>query len=514
MPRARDARARVRALFLACVVLATRGARASDAKADARGRALALERWARTPTRRWDAAAREEDAKTAARVSESIRIVAEARGAGRGVATTRNVSAGELLAEVPLEKCLCAASARMDARLWRAIGASGASGDAILAAHVLREAFDAGSKSAYWPWLRLLPRDVDSTVGWNEDELSELSGSNVVVFTRAIKAQWRMEYDALDVPTLGEKFPDVFGGERAAHYTFDKFTWARFIIWSRAIDLSTESAEAPTIRVLVPLLDMANHAPGGKLRPEWDARSNAVKVYAASAFREHTELRFNYDTKPSQYFLLQYGFIPETNPAECVEATVRVSDHDSLRDAKEELLRLHGLDPKKRNFEWKPRSIDYDLLAATRVITMDEAEMSDATSLTLAVSGASVSAKNDARTKAVLLKSLASFLESYTTTLAEDNEYVARVDDESNDEPLPGKRKRFAVLLRMREKQILLASADALFKELPDEDQELVKSTCEEIFMNEFDACMTRANGTVFASYEKKTEEERVDESS
>ena len=68
----------------------------------------------------------------------------------------------------------------------------------MLGARVLREALDAGSKSAYWPWLRLLPRDVDSTVGWNEDELSELSGSNVVVFTRAIKAQWRMEYDALD----------------------------------------------------------------------------------------------------------------------------------------------------------------------------------------------------------------------------------------------------------------------------------------------------------------------------
>ena len=97
-PRARAARARVRALFLACVVLATRGARASDAKADARGRALALERWARTPTRRWDAAAREEDATTAARVSESSRIVAEARGAGRGVATTRTLGAGGRLA--------------------------------------------------------------------------------------------------------------------------------------------------------------------------------------------------------------------------------------------------------------------------------------------------------------------------------------------------------------------------------------------------------------------------------
>jgi len=214
MPRARassSSRARL-ARVLACVVVATRGARASDARADARARVVAFERWARAPTRRWDAPANERAATTRARVSDSIRVVAEARGAGRGVATTRNVSAGELLATVPLEKCLSAASARTDAGLWRAMGGSGASGDAILAAHVLREAFDAGSKSAYWPWLRLLPRDVDSTVGWNEDELSELSGSNVVVFTRAIKAQWRMEYDALDVPSLGEKFPGVFGG--------------------------------------------------------------------------------------------------------------------------------------------------------------------------------------------------------------------------------------------------------------------------------------------------------------
>ena len=55
------------------------------------------------------------------------------------------------------------------------------------------------------------------------------------------------------------------------------------------------------------------------------------------------------------------------------------------------------------------------------------------------------------------------------------------------DEPFPGKRKRFAVMLRMTEKRILLSSADAVFKEFPDEDEDLVKSTCEEIFTVEVD---------------------------
>lgn len=35
---------------------------------------------------------------------------------------------------------------------------------------------------------------------------------------------------------------------------------------------------------------------------------------------------------------------------------------------------------------------------------------------------------------------------------------------------------------------------------------------CEEIFMNEFDVCMMCVNGMVFVLYEKKIEEERVDE--
>ena len=422
-------------------------------------------------------------------------------GLGRGLYAKKNITKGALLLEVPLEKCLSTASARADGTFGEAFGEleRGATTNAMLAMHLLRQAYGLRGDSAYWPWLKLLPREVDSTLGWTEKELDEIEGSNLGAFTSAVKAQWRAEYDALNVTHLRRTYPDVFGGKHASYYTFEKFIWAMFVVWSRAIDLSTGSEDAPTARVMVPFLDMANHSPAKKLVPAWDAQKNAIKVYAASNFTENLEIRFNYDAKPSQYFLLQYGFIPENNPAECVEVTLRVADNDPLRDIKETLLEKHGLNPKTRNFEWKPVGIDADLLAATRVISMNEDEANDPTSVMLAIAGASVSARNDAHTKAVLLKSIASFLEGYGTTLKEDNVYVKAKANSTN---LPSKRKRFALLLRMREKIILLSSANALFKELPDEDSELVIDSCRYAFYNEYDACMARARGETFRKFE------------
>ena len=423
-------------------------------------------------------------------------------GLGRGLYAKTNITKGTLLLEVPLEKCLSTASARADGAFGEAVGEAlerGATTNAMLAMHLLRQAYGLRDDSAYWPWLKLLPREVDSTLGWTEKELEEIEGSNLGAFTSAVKAQWRAEYDALNVKYLRRTYPDVFGGRHASFYTFEKFTWAMFVVWSRAIDLRTGSEDAPTARVVVPFLDMANHSPLTKLVPAWDVQKNAIKVYAASNFTENLEIRFNYDAKPSQYFLLQYGFIPEHNAAECVEVTLRIADSDPLRDIKERLLDKHGLNPKSRNFEWKPVGIDADLLAATRIISMNEDEAHDPTSVTLAIAGASVSARNDAHTKAVLLKSIASFLEGYSTTLKEDNAYVKA---KTNSSRLPSKRKRFALLLRIREKIILLSSANALFKELPDENQQLVIDSCRYAFYKEYDACMARASGETFRKFE------------
>lgn len=439
----------------------------------------------------------EEWAHTRVPGARDVEVVAIA-GLGRGLRARKAFARGDVVVEAALGTCASLASARADEKLMRALESVKASAEAVLAMHVLREVYDFHEASAYWPWLASLPRDVDSTAGWTEEELDELEGSNVVAFTRAVKEEWRAEYDALNVTNLSLAYADVFGGEKAEYYTFERFTWAKYIVWSRAIDVRTGSDDGTTARILVPILDMANHSPLTKLVPELDAERKTVRVYAASDFAENVEIRFNYDAKPSQYFLLQYGFIPENNPSECVEVTLRVAAGDPLREAKEDLLKNHGLDPRTRNFEWKPVGIDVDLLAATRVIAMNDDEINDPTSVALAIAGASVSARNDAHTKAVLLKSISSFLEGYKTTLREDTVYVR-----SRGTNLPSKRKRFAVLLRMREKIILLSSANALFIELPDEDQELVIGACRHAFYSEYDACMSRANGSAFRKYER-----------
>ena len=84
---------------------------------------------------------------------------------------------------------------------------------------------------------------------------------------------------------------------------------------------------------MVPLLDMVNHgyehrpvddiaagSAGGRdmgvaLKPGWDASRGMVVIKAGVPFPgPGYEIRFNYGDKPSQYVLLQYGFVPLNNP--------------------------------------------------------------------------------------------------------------------------------------------------------------------------------------------------------
>jgi hypothetical protein len=69
-------------------------------------------------------------------------------------------------------------------------------------------------------------------------------------------------------------------------------------------------------------------------------------------------VRFNYGDKPSQYVLLQYGFVPMNNPSECVEVALHLKKTDPLRREKLALLAKHDLSPRERNFHFFPRRVD------------------------------------------------------------------------------------------------------------------------------------------------------------
>ena len=83
----------------------------------------------------------------------------------------------------------------------------------------------------------------------------------------------------------------------------------------------------------------------------------------------------------------------------------------------QELLRQFGLDTRVRNLSFLPGSIDPDLLAAVRIQVLDEAELASPFLARSVAEGASISARNDARAREVLLHACDTMLGRYGTTL-------------------------------------------------------------------------------------------------
>lgn len=321
-------------------------------------------------------------------------------GRGRGVVTTRDVTRGETLMELPLLKCLSTASARGSAigPALAAITSRNVTIDAVIALHLLHELHVQKARSPWWPWLSILPRDIESPVLWLPKELAQLEGSNLIGFRDAVLKGWSDQRAAL-VPSLTRQFPHLFPEQ---HFRASRFVWAMACVWSRAAEIPVSAADRPadgpaggggsrarSMRVVVPLLDMFNHGyeyradgdgdggwerggDGGgggggaaaALKPVFYASRGMVVVKAGVSFPgPGYEIRFNYGHKPSQYVLLQYGFVPMNNPDECVEVALHMKKTDKLRREKLALLAKHDLSAKDRNFHFFPRRLDADLLA-------------------------------------------------------------------------------------------------------------------------------------------------------
>ena len=476
-------------------------------------------------------------------------------GRGRGLVTSARVEKGETLLSLPLLKCMSTASARRS-KLAPALAELSANGtalsiDAVLALHLLHELHVRGERSHWWPYVSALPKDVGSPVLWAPKELAQLEGSNLVGFRDAVLRGWIAERDAL-FPELSRAFPDAFPEE---HFRASNWAWAMSIVWSRAAHVpvagTTRSpptrdpkekasrTNAKTILALVPLFDMINHgyARGtgiGSRHAADDAPAvtisfvesrGAVVVSAGVPFRgPGEEIRFNYGEKPSQYAFLQYGFVPRFNPDECVEVAPRMGKKDPLRRRKREVLAKHGLSPSARNFHFFPNRIDRDLLAATRVQVATEAELDDPRAVAAAVAGGVVSARNEAVTRATLLKAAHELLLRYPTSLAQDLATMEAFLDQNPYDPATGaetpsyfrrdentysssaadSRYRAAVAMRVLEKRTLLSAARLLVHEL---DDALAEETCRERYARtreETRECLARASGEAFDAFDAR----------
>ena len=152
------------------------------------------------------------------------------------------------------------------------------------------------------------------------------------------------------------------------------------------------------------------------LIPSWDPSRRMVAIRAGVPFPgPNYEVRFNYGAKPSQHVLLQYGFVPMNNPDESVEVAMHAGSRDKLKSLKSELLRTHELSPRERNFQFYPRRLDADLLAATRVQMMSELEINSAAAISAAANDTPVATTRPNRLQRIPLSAVAAVTPTATS---------------------------------------------------------------------------------------------------
>ena len=94
-------------------------------------------------------------------------------------------------------------------------------------------------------------------------------------------------------------------------------------VWSRCLRLSTTSHGVR--RLLVPLLDLANHEPVPSAMyayGEGEACGPSIRLHAARSLAAGDAVTITYGEHDSTHFAMYYGFVPYPNSHDAVQVTL------------------------------------------------------------------------------------------------------------------------------------------------------------------------------------------------
>lgn len=243
----------------------------------------------------------------------------------RGLRTTRACKLGDVVLEVRAARALSDASADAPSSLpgtperW----AWSLPPQVQLALALIAEQ-RRGSGSAWAPYLAslpdpppLLPKDLQpEQLAAAQDERFEADAD------AAFCAIHMLCDDALEA--WGEA-ADV-GAERTPPCTHAEFQRAMTLVWTRCLRLDL-GADLGVRRLMVPCVDMANHAPvpSAFFASGAAAADGAptVRLVAARDLGVGEELTLSYAEESSAHFAAHYGFVPADNPYDALDVDAR-----------------------------------------------------------------------------------------------------------------------------------------------------------------------------------------------
>ncbi|KAG2446144.1 hypothetical protein HXX76_000741 [Chlamydomonas incerta] len=255
----------------------------------------------------------------------------EAEGGERGLMCEEPIATGEVVLEVPLRLALTDHPGDEESNQ---LMYEGAPWSVRLACKLLRHKA-AGASSPWSAYVRVLPTQVPApleTFGWED-----ITGLRYPAAEEALHAADWLRADAAEA--AGEQATGGLGPE--------DFNWALSVVHSRTF-ANAAPGGGVGVRMLVPLIDMMNHAgdeaqlgPGGeapagqealalglggavvaKDNVRWDllppGRSGtggwAMAVSATRPLATGQELMLSYGERSNDDFFIHYGFVPRANP--------------------------------------------------------------------------------------------------------------------------------------------------------------------------------------------------------
>jgi hypothetical protein len=219
--------------------------------------------------------------------------------------------------------------------------------------------------------VKTMPTQFDTTVYWSDEELAEVKSCMVFHLTGMMKRQIQNDYMSIHEP-LSQNYPEVLEG-----MSIHLYTWALTVVYSRALDITRGKKH---VRVIVPILDMANHNPHAAEEPSdtlfYDDEKDVVQLLSATDLKTGEECFIVYGKYPNAKLLFNYGFALLDNPHRAIDLWTKVSPTTFQAEMKQTLLRQNEL-TAYQSYDFsgtiRPGFISPALLATVRVIQADAA---------------------------------------------------------------------------------------------------------------------------------------------
>ena len=388
-------------------------------------------------------------------------VIKDMPGGERGIYCDEDIEPNSAIFSIPFSSLLSIKSAAgtpfEDISDWRE--------DDLLAILLLYEKYHKRESSFWHPHIQCIPKEYHSIINFTDDELEMIKGSNLYMTTIAWKSQIRNDFMSLSALLQAHAPTDDF-----FWFTHDNYVWALCTIWSRFVTIEKDGR---LYRSMVPCFDMLNHHPHSRVGHIF--QDGKVILLTQQSHRAGDELCLHYGSQSNTKLMMLYGFcIPPSvgNPEDSVDLWASMSPAAPHYDLKAQLLASWDIYPDKRPFQLTlctdtTCGVPKDLVVCLRVQYGDAGGELSPQDFSAAREGP-LSEATEALVASLLVSALRGMLDSYETTLAEDEERLTamglltegRAGAASDQVTVvdfvpPSDREKNAVIMRHAEKVIL-----------------------------------------------------------